>query len=98
MEAILYCLEVENYNTWQLTDGYDRIRGRIMHSRTLLIGWGKASSFVDPPSYDSLTAVSYMIRAFVPELAPASLQQSMQELKQEAEEFWPSSAPAGTEG
>ena len=31
--AILYCLNVDNHNTWQLQQGYDKIRGRIMHSR-----------------------------------------------------------------
>ncbi len=31
--AVLYCLEVDNYKTWQLQDGYNQIFGRIMHSR-----------------------------------------------------------------
>ena len=31
--AIVYCLQVDNYNTWRLKDGYDKVHGRIMHSR-----------------------------------------------------------------
>ena len=43
--------------------------------RVLRIDWGNPKAFQNPPTYDSLVAVAYMIRCLVPELSRLSLQQ-----------------------